>query len=124
MGNTEWAFLVKNPEDLLRWQESIRAHNTCENWEDVGEDLEVVSVLRYPGGLCEDIMVPPGLYLLATSMGGRDRTRKFVREKMATGDVVLDFYNKPDNWLDCQDFAWEGSTASTDEIPHAIFDPP
>ena len=47
MGNTEWGLLVRSDDDVRYWLQVAKEHNTCENEDEVGEELTVTAVLNY-----------------------------------------------------------------------------
>ena len=61
--------------------------------------------------------MPTGKYLLMANMGGRSYTMDFLVRRKRPGDVILGLGDKPNNWLDCTDMAWEHpATIASGEI--------
>ena len=70
------------------------------------------------------LQVPTGKYLLMHNGGGRSYTMDFLVRRKRPGDVILGLGDKPKNWADCQDMAWErpegGDYETIPDIP-ALF---
>ena len=73
MGNTEWGLLVRSDDDVRYWLQVAKEHNTCENWDEIGEGLIVTCVLNYvTKSRAAKPKVPTGKYLVMMNMGGPD----------------------------------------------------
>ena len=125
MGNTEWGLLVRSDDDVRYWLQVAKEHNTCENWDEIGEGLIVTCVLNYVSkSRAAKPKVPTGKYMVMMNMGGRTQTWAFLQKRKRAGDVILGMDNKPSNWLDCQDMAWERGEMGLADNSFAIPDIP
>lgn len=121
MGVTEWGILVRSHDDALRWLQIAKEHNNCEDWDQVGEELETIGILKYTtSSKAARPRVPSGLYLLFVNRGGRLCTWKFLNARRKPSDLILGLGDKPRNWLDCKQFVWRPE--DTPEIPRTIFE--
>ena len=123
MGFTSFAIRIQSPEDLAYWEDVIHKHNTHENPDEVGEELDMYAVLRWTTkSKAARPKVPSGLYLLAGSGGGRSYTSAFLwKNRHSRDDVILGMDDKPAGWYECEDFVWKKDEENA-VPPASIFD--
>ena len=111
MGNSEFAFLLKDASDLHHWMSAIEAHNEC---PDAGETLVTSGVLNFVSrSRSARPRAPSGKYLLACNMGGRQATMEFMARRRGPGQVMLGAFDKPKGWRECTDFVWRPDAQTT-----------
>lgn len=96
MGRSEWAFLVKTKEDIDNVLSLVKSHNTCTDYDLIGEKLEVYALLKYKKLNC--------YYLCIGNGGGREQTSNYIiknyNNKTKTKNSVLFPFMKPEWFSD------------------------
>lgn len=96
MGRSEWAFLVKTKEDIDNVLSLVKSHNTCTDYDLIGEELEVYALLKYKKLNC--------YYLCIGNGGGREQTSNYIiknyNNKTKTKNSVLFPFMKPEWFSD------------------------
>ena len=69
MGRSEWVFLIKSKLDVNEVITLVNKHNTCENNDLIGEELQIYALLK------RNKMEK---YYLCVGNGGRDQKSNFI----------------------------------------------
>lgn len=121
MGRTEWAILVRTYDDALRWQRIASEHDSCNDVDQVGKELQTIEILDFKTvSRAARPKVPTDLYLLFSNGGGRWCTRQFFDHRRQQSDVILGIDDKPKNWMDCKEMVW--TPRDSPEIPRSVFE--
>ncbi|AYV85560.1 MAG: hypothetical protein Satyrvirus23_3 [Satyrvirus sp.] len=94
MGRSEWGFLVKSKDDIIKIIELLRKHNNLENCDLRGEDLHFYSAIQFNGEY----------YLCVGNLGRRQPTSDFI-ESNYDGKVYYPF-EKPSWWNDTEKYTY------------------
>lgn len=87
MGRSEWVFLVQSKSDVDEVVTLVNKHNTCENFDLIGEELEVYALLK------RNKM--DKYYLCVGNGGGREQTSQFIVTNYKKIKTVFFPFNKP-----------------------------
>ena len=122
MGLTEYAIRLNTIEDAHAVIKVINDHNTCNNYDKVGEFVDITGYLNFRN-TC---------YMVAINGGGREMTSNWFYAHFPRSVVWMSivpdrygFLNKPQGWRECEDYIWESQSfgnISINTLPQEVID--
>jgi hypothetical protein len=98
MGRSEWTFPVASKNDVNDVLALVKLHNTCDNEDLIGEQLEIYCLFYR--------IKTKTYYLCVSNGGGRDSTGEFIMRHYDRKKInkVLFPFNKPKWYSDSKAF--------------------